>query len=156
MSYTIRIGQGHGKARTINGVIDVSKMKVPSMERKDAPQLPNDGMTGKENHRHPGYSQWHNFTLEAGIEDMFYHPVDGLLRPHPGTRILTPSHRETIKTARKQWEEKHPNAIPGFWADYEPTEEEKDYDAILARLIWLDYWISWAVENCEFPCLQNS
>jgi hypothetical protein len=87
---------------------------------------------------------------------LFYHPVDGLLRPHPGTKLLTSLHRDSIKEARKRWEENHPNAIPGFWKDDEPTEQEKDYDAILARLIWLDYWVSFAVENCEFPCLQNS
>jgi hypothetical protein len=156
VSYSIYIGQGHGKAKMVNGVLDVSKMKVPEIIREDAPDIPNDLFTAKGNGRHPGYSQWHGFTEEAGLEDMFYHPVDGLLRPHPGTRLLTPSHRDSIKEARKRWEETHPNAIPGFWEDYEPTEEEKDYCAILARLIWLDYWVSWTVENCEFPCMQNS
>lgn len=156
MSYSIYIGQGHGKARMKNGVLDVSKMEVPEVVREDAPNLPNDGFTNKSNNRHPGYSQWHDFTVEAGIEELFYHPEFGLLRPHPGTRLLTTGHRDIIKLARRNWEADHPNAVPGFWEDDEPTEAEKDYDANLARLIWLDYWISWTVENCEFPCIENS
>jgi hypothetical protein len=42
---------------------------------------------------------------------------------------------------------------PGFegWGYEGPAR----YDYMLARLIWLDWWMRWALENCETPAIEN-
>jgi hypothetical protein len=30
------------------------------------------------------------------------------------------------------------------------------YDADLARLIWLEYWIDWAIHRCETPAIEKN
>jgi len=43
---------------------------------------------------------------------------------------------------------------PGFNPEG-TTEDTAQFDAVLARLIWLDYWIRWAFENCETPAIYH-
>jgi hypothetical protein len=66
-----------------------------------------------------------------------------------------------IQKARAKWAKTHPDSIPGFVSDgfikdeYREEIDEERADPILARLIWLDYWMSWALENCEHPAIYN-
>ena len=54
---------------------------------------------------------------------------------------------------------------PGFWGmdkfDREkqawvPSPDAGKRDPILARLLWLDFWMGWALANCETPAVENS
>lgn len=35
------------------------------------------------------------------------------------------------------------------------TPDEGKYDPYLARLIWLEWWMTWALDNCETPAIEN-
>jgi hypothetical protein len=160
MGYDIYIGQGHGKAKMVNGVMDVSKMKVrEAFGLPDAPVFENDQLTKNENHRHPSYTVWHEMTKQTGIEDLFFNKKTGLMREHPGTQLLTFEHRNQIRQAKERWLEKYPDAVPGFEPmvfETKPKEEDIFNPGwTLARITWLDFWVNWAVENCEFPVIYN-
>lgn len=154
------------------------KSRVNEVEVPDAPTFPNDDMTGKSNGRHPGYSQWANFCDEAGLWALFSDVEDGLMREHPGCFLLRPAHLVAVRKALKKWKKEHPRAVPGF-GDREEFERglrmskkgtehherqrallEKmptwGWDAVLARLIWLEFWFSWALKNCKVPAVYNS
>jgi hypothetical protein len=146
------------KLFTKNGRPNTRWASCGYMERDDAPKIVNDP-TGKSNLRRPSYTSWMTMCDESGLRDLFYNPKHGLFRPHPGTKRLTKDHADRIRTALENYRAAHPTAKPGFEGvagcdgdvllDYEP-------DGTLGRLIWLDWWVDWAVNNCEFPVIHNS
>jgi hypothetical protein len=140
--------------------------------RDDAPTFPNDEMTGNSSSRSPGYSVWSDFCEATGLYELFFGPADerylGLLYQHPGCARLVPAHHATIAAALERWRAAHPGAVPGFptyakgadgkmvWGDAGPVLVDTHYDATLARLIWLEWWVRWALANCALPALENS
>lgn len=135
----------------------------------DAPTFPHDGMTGNGNGRHPSYSQWAEFCRLTGLHGLFY-GVDepdgrrhdgGILSRHPGIVPLTPDMLATVREACERWREAHPGAVPGW--DFDPTFPPADAqddgvrgrDSILARLLWLEWWMDWALRTCERPAIYN-
>ena len=168
MGYSIYIGNGHltpvedeeyttPYSRIIKGTLCYFDMHVEEVTQPDAPEFPNDEMTGKSNGRHPSYSQWGEFCRIAGLEDLFFNEQTGLMREHPGFAVLEEEHLIVTSYAVSQWMEAHPDAVAGFeafsWNDDAPVV---GYDPILARLLWLDYWMNWAFENCEHAGVYNS
>ena len=88
---------------------------------------------------------------------------DGLIINHPGCVPLTEQHRKEINDAVLRWKAKYPNAEPtygqippegalGFSVDKENPEE----NAYMCRLVWLHYWVNWALDNCKQPVFANS
>lgn len=132
--------------------------------RDDAPSFPGDSMTGKSNGRSPSYSTWSDFCRDAGIYDLFYNKANGLMRKHPGTAFLAPKHGAAIAAALDKYRTKHPGAKPGWREQTEggnffdgPWKPETEgLDGTLARLIWLDYWVQWALKNCTVPVIRNT
>jgi len=112
----------------------------------DAPVFAGDIMTGNGNSRHPGYSQWAEFCKITHLDDLFFDESVGLMRAHPGCVLLQPHHRAAVRKALGKWEEEHQGAHAGF---------ENGQDGILARLLWLDFWIGWALANCKVPAIYN-
>lgn len=161
MGYHLWIGQFKGRAKILPGgklkVDRRSNYGVEVIELDEAPCFDNDNMTGGSNTRSPGYLVWHEFTEIVGLKDLFYNNETGLIRPHPGIKILTPAHRDVIRQALEHYNAKNPGSKPGF-AAYYSNDKVLDYepDPILARLLWLDFWVNWAVENCELPVIRNS
>lgn len=165
MSYDFYIGEAvmepPSKEDLKDGYHEI-RVRVSAHEEADAPSFPNDFMTGKGNTRHPGYSQWHDFCNAAGLEDMFYNKESGLIAQHPGTSMLTRTHADLVTRARKLWEEGHRGAKPGWCScrkcDILIAKNRKDHvelDGILARLLWLEWWINWALKNCKIPAIHN-
>ena len=161
MSYDIYIGNAELDycAEDDYPYVDV---QVAEAKHPDAPTFPGDGMTGNGNSRHPGYSAWADFTKKTGIHELFYDENEGLLRPHPGTRVLLPKHVQAVEVARKAWEKSHPDSKPGWCCCQkcdsfmrEKHDEHRDLDAFLARLLWLEWWMKWAIKNCQRPAINN-
>lgn len=142
-------------SRIIDGKTVYFEPYVPEVRLENAPTFPNDEMTGNSNNRHPGYSQWAEFCRKAGLYNLFFNE-DGLMNEHPGHAALTQKHADVIQLALMRWEKIFPNSVPGF-GGYCPTEgdDEVAYDGILARLLWLNFWVQWAVKNCENPAIYN-
>lgn len=116
----------------------------------DAPTFPGDEMTGNSNLRSPSYGVWGDFCRHAGIYDVFYDKRNSFRGGHPGCIVLKKSDLERIREARIKIE-RVSTLPPGF----NDGDEEK-YDSTLARLIWLEWWMDWALTNCETPAIENS
>lgn len=144
-------------SRIINGVTRYYYPRVNEIHQDDAPVFPNDEMTNNGNDRHPSYSGWGDFCRDSGLYTLFFNDTYGLMREHPGCFPLKKWHLGEIELALKAWRESHPDAIAGFekWSWNEEVEEV-GYDPILARLIWLEYWVKWALTFCENPGIYNS
>jgi hypothetical protein len=118
---------------------------VRAATRPDAPAFDNDPMTGRGNHRHPSYAGWRGFCEEAGLDALFFDEEAGLMRRHPGTSPLLPEHGAVIRRALELWRETHPDVRPGFLSGQ---------DHVLARLLWLDWWVQWALAQ-PVPAIHN-
>lgn len=171
MSYSIYIGEAY---LAVPSEDDLTKyddiypsVEVKGMAHPEAPSFPGDDMTGRGNGRHPGYSQWANFVDDVGLRDLFFGARDGgsrdasLMRDHPGCAILRPCDLVEIRQARGRWEAK-PWPAPERVAGWDPTlmpfdqrEADPKYDGNLARLIWLEWWVTWALANCKVPAIYN-
>lgn len=129
--------------------------------------------TDHENQRWPSYSSWADFARDAGIHSLFFGKDqdgskwvrnDDLLSQHPGCVPLTERHRREVNDALAEWKRKYPDATPTYgkpapegthplmWADPDNPEE----NGKMVRLVWLHYWVNWALDNCKQPVFQNT
>jgi hypothetical protein len=153
-----------------NAKIEISKedsdisLCIDEIEHPDAPDFCE--YVRKGNVRSPSYTGWHDFCVEAKIEELFYgiegqegncsenfHRETCLIADHPGIALLTEKDFEYIKAARVFRESTNGGKEPGFWDD---DNKDNGKDHVLARLIWLEWWFRWALDNCEYPCISNS
>ena len=159
--YEIRIGEGvylpldedaervTPYCKQIEGKTVYYDPGVRFMEHPDAPCFPHD-VTGRSNERRPASSVWHEVMEEAGLAPMFFDPVHGLMPKADGCTFFSRWHALWIGYAVWSWKDQHPGTIPGFCRDDDPIE----YDATLARLLWLEWWMEWALEHCEIPAIS--
>lgn len=147
--YTICIGNARIE-QGLDGIQLLAEWVVDVVTNDRAPEFPNDQVTGKSNVRMPGYSAWEDFCQETGLYKLFYGD-EGLMACHPGCAKINKGHVSAVRIALLQRHEYRLNngitSRPGFGA-------VNDYT--LARLLWLEYWMAWAVENCEIPAIKNS
>lgn len=167
MGFSFTIGNAIPVHSKENGCLE-AWWDVEAVELNDAPIFPNDGMREKSNNRAPSYTAWGDFCREAGgdVYRMFYgdgpRERGGILEGHPGCVLLTQEHLDIIRAALAR-RRKASTKEPGFAGD--PIREAGKvvgyvdgdrYDSTLARLIWLEFWVSWALANCETPAIQHS
>ena len=87
---------------------------------------------------------------------MFYDDERRSLRGgHPGVMPVTKHMLFRVKKAKMQLKGKYPNLTPEYDVP-DITEKESEANGALCRLLWLEYWFEWALENCEHPVLVNS
>jgi hypothetical protein len=170
MGYNLTIGDARFEW-TAEGDFEPSlRIVADIVTRADAPD--HDSFTGKSNSRSPSYTTWHDVCREAGVYPLFFgggwsrderrylpppddfHRETPLLARHPGFQAIGPKDAAYIKAALVTYMEKHPNAKPGFYDD--EASDDGSLDPVLARLVWLDFWFSWAVENCARPIFENT
>lgn len=161
MGYTFKIGNAVPEFSKEDGYLRAEWVVQP-ITHADAPTFPNDGMTGNGNDRSTSYSVWADFCRATGIYGVFYDERGHLHAGHPGCVMLKRSDLERVKEAREAWQ-KTSTLPPGFegWPVYNNetgethTPDEGKYDAYLARLLWLEWWMAWALDNCETPAIEN-
>ena len=101
---------------------------VPEVRHENAPA---DGVpTDYTNSRWPSYIGWSEFVRATKLNDV----MNELMKSHPGIASITISHKKAIDEAAKL---------------QLPTVHR-------VRINWLQYWVNWALENCEDPVLCNS
>lgn len=158
MSYSIYIGNAVPHFEKDDDYL-LAEWRVQLASHPDAPTFPHDTLTGNSNSRHPSYSGWANFCDAAGLADLFRDKYTGLMREHPGCQLLKESHYHVVKEALDRWKassDKPPGFADDKIVDGKWTLVDKDkYDPILARLIWLEWWMRWALDNCETPAIFN-
>lgn len=118
-----------------------------------APTFINDTMTGNSNVRSPSYSVWSNFCHATGLYEFFFTPDGHLHAGHPGCCGITKEDVKTVTTALNRYQ--HAAVLPPGFEKIE-YNGPPNYDYHLARLMWLEWWMRWAVEHCETPAIQNT
>ncbi len=128
--------------------------EVESATSDQSPSFQNDELTGNSNSRSPSYTAWADFCRTVGLYEFFYTPDGHLFAGHPGCLGITQEDAALVTAALHRYQA-HAVLPPGFegWGDYTGPPR---YDAHLARLLWLEWWMRWAVENCETPAIQNT
>lgn len=127
--------------------------------------------TGKSNCRSPSYTGWSDFCKDAGIAEMFYgqgwsrderrnlecsegfYRESPIISGHPGIQPIGQGDLDYVRAARIRREQSNGGKPAGFWND-DGTDNGNDY--CLARLLWLEFWIEWALKNCQYPAIHNS
>lgn len=123
--------------------------------------------TDKTSSRWPSYTAWANFSRFTGLYDLFYGKNeqkettrdDALLRSHPGCVPLTEKHRREVNAAYEGFKIKYPNAIPTYGTPknvFEGDKNNPEENYQMTRLVWLHYWVNWALDNCKQPVFTNS
>lgn len=165
MGYTILIGNAElGEMQLESGEYFAGwgehggGVVVMKRSHAQAPHLPYD-FAGQTNCREPGYKHWHRFLHETGLDRIFLTDT-GLMRHHPGTFQLNASHVTAVAEARHRWESRSRMEAGWDWsesfADRLPLDDGvRGRDHTRAELLWLEWWIAWAVANCERPAIHN-
>jgi len=172
MGYNIAIGEAVFRGSKEEAYLSVW---ADSEVHDAAPSFPNDELTGQSNERSPSYIGWADFCRETGLYGMFFglngrrnpymegdpncHRDQPIMADHPGYAAINNEDAFAVKQALEQHILKHGELNPGFtnWAASEAdTPTNALQCATRARLIWLDYWVRWAVENCAHPVIANS
>lgn len=149
MGYNINIGNAVPEFDKSDFPYLSARWRVERAEHPSAPDFSADNCpTGNTNGRSPSYGVWTDFTKWAGLYEMFYNEGDGFLRPHPGCCGITHEQVEIVELALEQ--KKRIATLPVGFSD----DGSKDHN--LARLMWLAFWMRWAVENCKTPAIYNS
>lgn len=174
MSYNIYIG--NAEIDYDNGLNEGEwprvRVTVNEVEHPAAPVFENDDMTKNSNNRHPGYSSWGDFIDKTNLSGVFWGD-DGLMSTHPGIKPLNETHYQAIHAALETYRATlSEDTKPGFLNNFKynvdgkisglMTDEEFEayriamkVDAHLARLIWLEWWVRWALDNCQYPAIYN-
>ena len=132
MGYNITIG---------NAVVETDKDYFPELhaawtvkvvKHENAPAFGEP--TDFSNARWPSYSGWAEFLRATDLEEWWKKVAE----QHPGCYGLEQEDVDTVAEAMKKY--------------VKSDEEDWNYN----RLVWLDYWVRWAVENCETPAIENT
>jgi len=145
MSYDVSIGEG--RLRRIGdcyegGRVDF-EVEVEYKVHRDAPIM----FFGKrENYWAPPYAMMGS--LEKNLP-YAYDLVRDLLMNH-GQEMqsvpITIEHADRIVAIRRRFMAENPDVVP---------DPHGDLDSVNAgRLAWLEFWILWALENCENPTCE--
>lgn len=149
MGYSIYIGE-----YTIDPIDprypdDEPYVHCPEITLPDAPAFLEDEMSAHNNGRHPSYSGWNDFVWDVGLHEFFFHKQYGLMREHAGIFDITKEHLFVVQEALVDYRKKVGDIEPRFGSRYIKNGN-------LARLIWLEWWMKWALANCKRPAISNS
>ena len=131
---------------------------VEDVEVDNAPSFPHD-VSAKTNTRTPSYSVWKEFCQQTGLYELFYNKESGLLEQDQSVVKINKGHLEIIRSALKELQAKatKPPGFPDWKIDANRNTiihiDFDKYDSTLARLLWLDFWFDWALENCKIPAI---
>lgn len=163
MGYNITIGEAELETETEEELYCTWTVNLHS--EPNAPVFEGDDTTGNTNMRSPSYSQWTDFCKKNGLYDLFYNEDYGLMREHPGCFLLKQKHLDTLKKALEKLEEVdkrpaglderyiHSYSCEEGYVKIPDSEETHSYDKV--RLIWLIWWVDWALKNCKQPAIKN-
>lgn len=140
MGYDITIG--------LKMALDDGHAMVVAETNLDAPAYPGDDDSHHVNVRRPGYVAWEAFCTQTGLHDLFFNKRDGLLAEHPGIVDLKPEHLEAVREAVHR----HVGHAP--LDEWRPGYGE-GLDYTLARLLWLSWWMTWALRQGHPAAVQN-
>lgn len=157
MGYTITIGELEVEKNPEDGLdSDCISFGAKGQNLDDAPAFGEP--TDYTNSRWPSYTSWSGALEDAGMYDLFF--CEGhLIGGHPGIRLITKELVEAVAERKAEFERRHPNVKATYGNVSGPFESDADNpgeNGVYCRIVWLDYWLKWAYENCETPVIANS
>ena len=166
MGYTLTIGEFELDFDTKDEDCPHISLDAKMFKHDDAPAFGEP--TDNESQRWPSYTSWSDFCRFSGLYDLFYGKNeareltrdDALLHEHPGCIPLTEKQRREVNEAYEAFKKKYPNAKPTYGDipkgsfDGDPNNPEENGQ--MCRLVWLHYWVNWALDNCKQPVFANS
>ena len=161
MGYTLQIGELETSMHS-GDYLEIEEMnsfrqEVVSISHDDAPTFGES--TDCMNSRWPSYTSWAIFYRFFDLEELFHDEDYGFLRQHPGCVPITQFHKSIIDDAYEKYKKNYPNSTPGYSGKQLDDVEDDDWpeeNSLGARLVWLKYWVDWALKNCEVPAFYNS
>ena len=122
---------------------------VEEIELEEAPYS-NRLRLAKANHCTVSYAYWRRFTKKVGLNDLFWNRDKGLMKHHPGLEPIRPADLAQVQEALVKYRWAGLAAVPGRKDDW----VEGRYN-MLESLTWLEWWMNWALENCQWPAIHN-
>ena len=153
MGYNITVGNAIPKHSKDDFPYLYASWEVEGAALESAPTFQGDGMTGNGNERSPSYSTWADFARTVGLYEFFYNERGHLHAGHPGCIGITQEDADLVTATLNRY--KTQSTLPPGFHDWN-HEGPVTFDGHLARLIWLEFWMQWAVKNCETPAIQNT
>lgn len=135
MGYSITIGES---AIDIDIDSENNYSYVYALDTKHDTAPADEVPTDRTNSRWSSYSGWQDFTKAVDLEDRFWNKHDGLMRDHPGYAPITEAVKNEISKANVRVQK-----------DSNIDQNNK------TRMKWLEYWTTWAFENCNKPIMDN-
>ena len=154
MGYIFKIGNAKPHFSKADFPYLDARWRVEDVKIESAPDFPND-FGGKSNMRMPSYTVWFSFCQNVGLFEFFYDETNRLRADHPGCIGITQEDVDLVSEALRVYQSKA--TLP---AGFESSDILKDdhipsCDGDLARLMWLEWWMRWALENCQTPAIEN-
>lgn len=154
MGYSIRIGE----AFTVVNSDGILEHDVVPETHLAAPAF--GEVTDRENKLLPAYGSWLKIVAFCGLEELFWNAVTGLMREEGNPVLLVADHLNIVEEAIEKLRAQYPDAIPRLGREYPESPDEAFLlddglieDESLARILWLQYWIRWAIDNCQEPVI---
>lgn len=157
MGYNITIGELEISKEPDDGLdCPCLYFHAKGTRRDDAPAFGEP--TDYTNQRWPGYDSWSDVLSHADMYDLFFE--DGrLIGGHPGVRLVTPELVTVVGVRKADFERRYPHVVATYGDPPSHMEEDPSNppeNETYCRVVWLDYWLRWALENCETPVIANT
>lgn len=146
MPYRFYIGDGRIEDAGSSYNEPELRIGVPVLRFEDAPRSAGDAVGA--NFIGVGYTYWADFCDAVGLKGLFlglddddaYDPQKDirLIDRHPGASRIHPEHLAMVREALARYRE---HAAPD--------------DGYTFNLVWLEWWMNWALENASTPCIVN-
>lgn len=158
MGYTIKIGELKVE-KNEDGGLDYSCISFCAEDVHSLLAPAFGEPTDNTNSRWPSYSSWSDALKFTGLYDLFYDDYGHLIGGHPGVRLVTKGLAEEVAKCKLAFEEKYPNVEATYGEPISLLEgnlKNPVENGMYCRLVWIDYWIKWALANCKTPVIVNS
>jgi hypothetical protein len=157
MSITISIGEKFWNE-------ELSSWDVQRETSPEAPVFPNDVcLEPKANWRFVNYPAWKSMAEEVGLTKWLTDKDTGILHKNDEVTPITEDHYRMISEAyllRSAFAEGRPGWDSEEWDEEtlgaRPQVPGTHYDKYLARLMWLRFWVRWALDHCQEPSVVVS
>jgi len=152
MGYNLTIGEAKIITYAEDGLEADCTIGAERIVHHDAPAFGEP--TDSTNERWPSYTSWWEFCEFVGLTHAIYDSEQRSLRGgHPGAFPINEKFKKEVDLAMARLIAKYPNAVASYGENENDIPEE---NGAMCRLIWLQYWTDWALENCETPVLANT
>jgi hypothetical protein len=159
MGYTIIIGELKVEKHKDDGTdSDCLSFTAEVVRLEKAPAFGEP--TDHTNTRWPSYTAWSNAMRGLGLYDLFYNENGHLIGGQSGVRLVTEDLFDEFKTRLRLFEISNPN-VTATYGNTEncllyPDKNNPEVNAWYVRGVWLEFWMEWALKNCETPVIAVS